>query len=107
MENNEFFREQLIVYLTIEGTPYTEVEVEITDTNKTVRDEIDTIMQVYGLPKMDNGGNPVEYKLGKINENGEPEVMELEDEEGFEKVIGDYSIQKGDHLQIVSVVVAG
>jgi len=108
MESNEFFKEQLIVYLTIESTSYQEVEVEITDPNKTVRDQIDSIVQVFQLPKMDAGGNPIRYLLGKSEEDSsDPTILEQEDEDGLEKCMADYDIQRGDHLQLISEVIAG
>ena len=58
MTDQEFYQEEFIVMLTIDGTSYDEIEVKVTDPNKTVRDQINSIVQVFELPKMDNGGNP-------------------------------------------------
>ena len=58
MENEEF-----VITLTIEGTQYEEVEVEVTDPMKTIREQINSIVEVFHLPKMDNGGNPITYLL--------------------------------------------
>ena len=59
MTDQEFLQEEFIVMLTIDGTSYDEIEVKVTDPNKTIRDQINSIVQVFELPKMDNGGNPI------------------------------------------------
>ena len=40
MEDQEFYQEEFIVMLTIDGTSYDEIEVKVTDPNKTIRDQI-------------------------------------------------------------------
>ena len=108
MENEEFFEDEFIVYLTIDGTTYDEIEVKITDPNKTIRDQINSIVHVFELPKLDNGGNPIQYLLGQILEGSEePEILEFEDEDGREQCLIDYNIQPGDHLHLISVPIAG
>ena len=62
MANEEFYDEEFIINLTIDGTSYDEVEVKVTDPNKTIRDQINSIIQVFELPKMDNGGNTDSYR---------------------------------------------
>ncbi len=59
MTDQEFYQEEFIVMLTIDGTAYDEIEVKVTDPNKTVREQIDSIIQGFELPKMDNGGCPM------------------------------------------------
>ena len=61
MTDQEFYDDEFIVMLTIDGTSYDEIEVKVTDPNKTIRDQINSIVQVFELPKMDNGGNPIQY----------------------------------------------
>ena len=70
MENEQLYDEEFIIHLTIDGTSFEEVEVKVTDPNKTIRDQINSIVQVFELPKMDNGGNPVQYLMGQITEDG-------------------------------------
>ena len=41
MTDQEFYQEEFIVMLTIDGTAYDEIEVKVTDPNKTVREQID------------------------------------------------------------------
>jgi len=108
MANEEFFDEEFIINLTIDGTEYEEVEVKVTDPNKTIRDQINNIVQVFELPKMDNGGNPIQYLLGQMLEDGEePEILYFEDENGREQCLLDYNVQPGDHLHLISVPIAG
>lgn len=103
-----FEDDEFIINLTIDGTSYEEVEVKVTDPNKTVRDQIASIVAVFELPKLDNGGNPIQYLLGQIMDDGEePEILEFEDEDGREQALIDYNIQPGDHLHLISVPIAG
>ena len=109
MATEEFYEEEeFIINLTIDGTEFEEVEVKVTDPNKTIRDQITSIVSVFELPKIDNGGNPIQYLLGQIMDEGEePEILEFEDEDGREQALIDYNIQPGDHLHLISVPIAG
>lgn len=109
MENEEYFdADEFVVSLTIDGSSFEDVEVKITDPNKTIRDQINSIVQVFELPKLDNGGNPIQYLLGQIlDDSSEPEILEFEDEDGREQCILDYNVQPGDHLHLISVPIAG
>lgn len=109
MANEDFYDdEEFIINLTIDGTSYEEVEVKVTDPNKTIRDQISSIVQVFDLPKMDNGGNPIQYLLGQMLEDSEePEILDFEDEDGREQCLMDYNVQSGDHLHLISVPIAG
>ena len=108
MTDQEFYQEEFIVMLTIDGTSYDEIEVKVTDPNKTVRDQINSIVQVFELPKMDNGGNPIQYLLGQmLDDSEEPEILDFEDEDGREQCLMDYNVQPGDNLHLISVPIAG
>ena len=89
MTDQEFYEQEFIVLLTIDGTAYDEIEVKVTDPNKTVREQIDSIIQVFELPKMDNGGNPIQYLLGRIVDGNEeePDILDFEDEDGCEQCL--------------------
>ena len=80
MTEQEFYQEEFIVMLTIDGTSYDEIEVKVTDPNKTIRDQINSIVQVFELPKMDNGGNPIQYLLGKLMEDDEEDWLMNDDD---------------------------
>ena len=109
MTTEEIYEEdEFIINLTIDGTEFEEVEVKVTDPNKTIRDQISSIVSVFELPKIDNGGNPIQYLLGQIRDEGEdPEILEFEDEDGREQALIDCNIQPGDHLHLISVPIAG
>ena len=108
MATEEFYDDEFIINLTIDGTSYEEVEVKVTDPNKTIRDQICSIVSVFELPKIDNGGNPIQYLLGQIMEDGgEPEILEFEVADGREQALIDYNVQPGDHLHLISVPIAG
>lgn len=108
MATEEFYDDEFIINLTIDGTSFEEVEVKVTDPNKTIRDQISSIVSVFELPKIDNGGNPIQYLLGQIMDDGdEPVILEFEDEDGREQCLMDYNVQPGDHLHLISVPIAG
>lgn len=108
MADEEFYEDEFIINLTIDGTEYEEVEVKVTDPYKTIRDQISSIVQVFELPKMDGGGNPMEYRLGQmLDDEDEPEILHFEDEDGREQCLMDYNIQPGDHLHLISIPIAG
>lgn len=107
MANEDFFEDDFIIVLTIDGTEYDEVEVKVTNPNKTIRDQINSIVQVFELPKIDGGGNPIQYLLGRSTDAGDDEILELDDEDGREMAIIDYNVQPGDHLHLISVPIAG
>jgi hypothetical protein len=103
-----YYDEEFIINLSIEGSSFEEVEVKVSDPYKTIRDQISSIVQVFELPKMDNGGNPIQYLLGKLMEDDEePAILEFEDENGREMALIDYDIQPMDHLHLISVPIAG
>ena len=68
--------DEFIIYLTIDGTSYEKIGVKVTDPNKTIYDQIHSIISVFNLPLKDNGGNRIHYLLGHImKDGGEPEVL--------------------------------
>lgn len=106
--NNVNYDEDFIITLTIDGTTYDDVEVKVNDPNRPIRDQIASIISVFQLPKIDQGGNPIQYLLGQIVEEGEdPEILEFEDEDGREQALVDYEVMPGDHLHLISVPIAG
>ena len=53
MANEEIYEDdEFIINLTIDGTSYEEVEVKVSDPNKTIRDQISSIVAVFELPKL-------------------------------------------------------
>ena len=108
MTDQEFYQEEFIVMLTIDGTSYDEIEVKVTDPNKTIRDQINSIVQVFELPRMDNGGNPITYLLGRMEDDSDtPSILEFSDADGREQTLMDYNVKSGDHLHLISRAIAG
>ena len=97
--NNEF-----IIKLAVDGT----LEVKVTDPNKTIRDQISSIVSVLDLPMLNNDRSPIQYLLGRAMEDGNDlEILEFEDADGRELALIDYNVQSGDYLNLISVPVAG
>ena len=108
MEREEYYNEEFVIYLSIDGTTYENVAIRVTDPNKTIRDQIHSIVQVFELSKTDNGGNPIQYLLGQMLEDGEEsEILDFEDEDGRELCLMDYNIHPGDNLYLISVPLCG
>ena len=103
MTNERFYDEDYIINLTIDGTPFQNVEVKVTEPNKTIRNQIDRIVQVFDLPKSYNGGTPIQYLLGRmLKDRDEPEILDFEDEEGQPETLLNYDIKSGDRLCLIS-----
>ena len=108
MGDEEFYDDDFIIYLTIEGTSHEDVMVRVTDPCKPIREQIKSIVQVFELPKVDNGGFPIPYLLGQImDDEEEPKILDYVDEDGREQCLIDYNIQPGDHLHLISVTLCG
>lgn len=94
-----------IIRLTIDGSEYEEVELKVQDPNKTLRELVESIVNVFELPKMDGGGNPVQYLLGL--DDDEHTILDYEDEYGREQILDDYNVMSGDLLHLISIPIAG
>ena len=103
-KNNDF-----IIYLTIEGTEYKDIEVKVGNPNLTIKQQINSIVNVFELPlDINNGGHPYQYLLGHIIDDGEEiEILEFEDEDGREQSFYDYNIRPGDKLHLFAELVCG
>ena len=99
-----------IVNLSIDGTEYEEVEVAVSNPEKTIRQQIESIIRVFDLPVKGYDGTPIDYFLAKmlISDNEEePHVMEFEDEDGNEMTLMDYDVKSGDHIALMRLVLYG
>lgn len=105
LNNNEDF----IITLSIEGSSYEEVDIKVNYPHQTIRYQIDSIISVFELPRMDkNGYGFLEYYLHQDADNGdEPRVLDLEDEDGRELTLLDHNIRPGDKLSLVTVPCSG
>ena len=66
MANEEIYDEEFIINLTIDGTSYEEVEVKVSQPNRTIREQIQRIIDVFELPKADSCGHPIQYLLRQL-----------------------------------------
>ena len=110
MENQDYqdYGDDFIINLSIEGTEFEEVEVKVEDPHRSIRELINNIIREFELPKMDNGGNPIEYFLGRMGENDEdPFIFQFEDDNGYEQCLLDYNVNPGDNLLLVRNIIAG
>ena len=104
----EFYEEDFFIFLTIEGTEYENIEVKVSDPHKTIRNQINSIIQVFELPMVDNGGNYIQYILGQMSdESEEPEILDFEDEDGHEQCFFDYNVQPNAQLYLIPVPLSG
>lgn len=104
-ENKELMNEDdFIINLTIDGNEHEEIEVNVSDPTKTIRNQVKSIVSVFELPEKDKEGNSIQYLLGYFSED-EPVILEFENKAGHEQTLLDYNIQPGDHLHLVSVTI--
>ncbi len=104
MATEEMYEDDdFIIKLTIDGTEFEGVEVKVTDPNKTIRDQITSIVSVFELPKFYQG-IPNLYLLGRrANADDEGEILEFEDENGHQCSLQDYNVKSGDYLFLTTV----
>lgn len=106
--DEEFYDDEMIVILTIDGTSYEETEIKINDMSRTIEEQIASIIQVFELPKANASGQPISYCLGIVTENGEnDEILVPQDDLGRDLTLLDYDIQPGDHLHLTSIPIPG
>ena len=109
MEYTEIFDDgnEFLLILTIDNSPYEEVEVQITDPYKTLRDQINNIVDAFELPKMNADGEPIIYRIAQMKEDGELPQILPEEVDGEEKTLVDHNIQSGDRLHLLQIPIAG
>lgn len=106
-KNVDFVEDKLLLNLTIDGTSFEDVEVEVSNPFKTISALINSIIQVFDLPKIDNEHNRIRYQLGLMMDGKEEKVLfDLEDEDGRELCLLDYNVSSGDNLILTSMPIA-
>ena len=90
--------DDFIVKLSIEGTNYENVEVQVTDPGLPIHDLINNIIREFSLPRMNEAGAPIEYCLFI---EGEPGILEAKDENDHKFCLLDYDVKPGIHLLLV------
>lgn len=104
MTKEDFCEEGLVINLTIDGTEFEDVEVKLSNPNKPLREQIQSIVKVFNLPETDSCGTPIQYLLGQMLEDSEePVILEFEDEDGSEQSITDYGVKPGESLHLLVV----
>ena len=96
--SDEFF-----IVLSINGD---ENEVDITNPYESINMLIEKLIHTFELPRMDGGGNPVTYFLGKTDDSGEEVILQPERNKQ-EQHLMDYGIKSGDKLVLTMVPLAG
>ncbi len=109
MENEQHNNSNpFLIKLNIQNSQYEEVEVQITDPNRTITEQIKRIVDAFQLQKMDSSGNPIEYFLGQSKEqNSEPKILDFFDNEGREQTLLDCGVKSGDMLVLVINAIPG
>lgn len=95
--------EEFYIVLSINGD---ENEVDVTNPYDTINVLIDNIIHVFELPRVDGGGNPVTYFLGKTDESGEEIILHPERNKQEQNLV-DYNVKSGDRLVLTMVPLAG
>ena len=104
MEENQSGKTDLIIHLTINGTVFDEVEIQIRNPNNSVRHHINTLIQTFGLPITDESGRRLFYFLALFEENQvAPKILEPEDKDGKEISLTEHNINTGDYLLLFSI----
>jgi len=94
--------EEFFVILSYQGNEYT---VQIEDPTNTVQEIINKIIIGLGLSRLDGGGNPATYHLGRVL-NDQEEILQPK-VKGEEKNLIDYQVQPGDRLTLTMIPIAG
>lgn len=89
--------------LTICGSEYEECHIKVENPNKSIRDQIQNIIDLLKLPSIGYGNQPIRYSFALLMEDCEdPLILKTKDENGRELSLLDYEVQPGDHLLLIS-----
>lgn len=103
VESDECER-RLNMFLTIDGTGYDQCEVSV-DPYKTIRQQINDIIRIFELPVESGSGYRYEYIMGLMrngaDDESEPEILSMTDDDGHELSLKDYGVVSGDHIAII------
>ncbi len=95
--------EEFYIVLSYQGNEY---EIDVTNPHDNIRLVIENLIEVLKLPKVDGGGNPATYFLGKMDESGEEIILHSEVNRR-EQTLLDYDVNTGDRLILTMVPIAG
>ncbi len=64
------------------------------------------VQKYWNLPEMNNGGQRITYRLGKI-ENGKNKIFQNTNDKREEQCLEDFGVKEGDSLILAQKVIAG
>lgn len=94
------------IFISLDYEPEKVYEISI-PVNASIRYSVESVVSKLGLPKYDNGGNPIIYLLAMPSNDEEPDVLEFDDEDGKEQTLSDYNVHSGDKLYLMTLPIAG
>ncbi len=94
--------EEFFIVLNYQGNEY---NVEIEDPTSSIKEIIDKVILGLGLSRLDGGGNPATYVLGRQIDDQEDILQPKVD--GEEKTLIDYQVQPGDRITLTMIPIAG
>lgn len=94
--------EEFMIVLSYQGNEY---NVQIEDPTNSIQDIINKVIAGLGLSRVDGGGNPATYHLGRVVDD-EEEILQPK-VKGEEKTLIDYQVQPGDTLTLTMIPIAG
>ena len=104
MEDEQLDNKDFIISLTIDKTAYEDVEVNITEPSRSIREQINRMVDTFELPRLDQRDMPLQYLIAQESaDDFGPEILEFEDENGREQSLLDFNIQPGDHLRLIAI----
>jgi len=107
MENQDVM-ELVLTYqgksVLVETNPYNTIEHFIEETKKQAKSASD---EMFNMPEMDMGNNPMYYFLTRVSNDGQTEILKPKNREKENQTLSDYNIKSGDELIIQSKPIAG
>lgn len=90
------------IVLSHQGNEY---NIEIEDPHCPIEDLIHKLVAGLELPRMDGGGQPATYHLGRVK--GDEEQVLYPKVNGEIRNLVDYGVQPGDYITLTMVPIAG
>jgi hypothetical protein len=107
MENQDVI-ELVLTYqgksVLVETNPYNTIEHFIEETKRQARDNSG---EMFNMPEMDMGNNPIYYFLTRVSNDGQTEILKPKNREKENQTLNDYNIKSSDELIIQSKPIAG
>ena len=101
---------RIVVYITYKAKtvafsayPKNNLKVTIDNILQLAREDV---QRYWPLPEMNNGGQRITYRLGKID-NGKNKIFQHTNNKREEMCLEDYGVKEGDYLILAQKVIAG